>query len=132
MSDLILTHSALLPITPMRKSSAYLTYRSPVSYTHLLLCRWFSQPFGRLRDTQQALQGLHSTEEMCIRDRLLYRETGIDEENGILFLIALATCETVSYTHLEYRGIRQGTCFAHNYYNTLSKLKVTQQTDAVL
>ena len=24
---------------------------------------------------------------------LLYRETGIDEENGILFLIALATCE---------------------------------------
>lgn len=27
-----------------------------------LLCRWFSQPFGRLRDTQQALQGLHSTE----------------------------------------------------------------------
>ena len=28
--------------------------------------------------------------------------------------------------------IRQGTCFAHNYYNTLSKLKVTQQTDACL
>lgn len=27
-----------------------------------LLCRWFSQPFGRLRDTQQAVQGLHSTE----------------------------------------------------------------------
>lgn len=32
----------------------------------------------------------------------------------------------------EYRGIRQGTCFAHNFYNTLSKLKVTQLTDAVL
>lgn len=32
----------------------------------------------------------------------------------------------------EYRGIRQGTCFAHNYYNTLSKLKIDQQTDAVL
>lgn len=32
----------------------------------------------------------------------------------------------------EYRGIRQGTCFAHNRYNTLSKLTVDQSTDAVL
>ena len=32
----------------------------------------------------------------------------------------------------EYRGIRQGTCFAHNRYNVLSKLTVTQATDAVL
>ena len=27
-----------------------------------LLCRRFSQPFGRLRNTQQVLQGVHSTE----------------------------------------------------------------------
>lgn len=32
----------------------------------------------------------------------------------------------------EYRGIRQGTCFSHNLYNTLSRLKVTQSTDAIL
>ena len=32
----------------------------------------------------------------------------------------------------EYRGIRQGTCFAHNRYNVLSKLTVIQATDAVL
>ncbi|WP_455586739.1 SusD/RagB family nutrient-binding outer membrane lipoprotein [Bacteroides sp.] len=32
----------------------------------------------------------------------------------------------------EYRGIRQGTCFAHNRYSALSKLTVTQTTDAVL
>lgn len=42
--------------------------------------------------------------------------------------------ETCSVAGLEgeYRGIRQGTCFAHNLYNGLSKLKVTQKTDAVL
>lgn len=32
----------------------------------------------------------------------------------------------------QYRGIRQGTCFSHNYYNTLSKINVDEQTDAVL
>lgn len=32
----------------------------------------------------------------------------------------------------EYRGIRQGTCFAHNYYSGLSKLSVSQSTDAPL
>ena len=36
MSDLILTHSALLPITPMRKSSAYLTYRSLLYVSSIL------------------------------------------------------------------------------------------------
>ena len=45
--------------------------------------------------------------------------------------IYFATCQNEQFAG-EYRGIRQGTCFAHNYYNTLSKLKVTQQTDAVL
>ena len=45
--------------------------------------------------------------------------------------IYFSTCQSGDYKG-EYRGIRQGTCFAHNYYNTLSKLKVTQQTDAVL
>ena len=45
--------------------------------------------------------------------------------------IYFATCQDEQFAG-EYRGIRQGTCFAHNYYNTLSKLKVTQQTDAVL
>lgn len=42
--------------------------------------------------------------------------------------------ETCSATEFkgEYRGIRQGTCFAHNLYNTLSRLKVTQSTDAIL
>ena len=42
--------------------------------------------------------------------------------------IYFATCQDEQFAG-EYRGIRQGTCFAHNYYNTLSKLKVTQQTD---
>lgn len=32
----------------------------------------------------------------------------------------------------QFRGIRQGTCFAHNYYRDLSKLTVSQSTDAVL
>ena len=32
----------------------------------------------------------------------------------------------------EYRGIRQGTCFAHNHYAGLSRLSVTQATDAPL
>lgn len=32
----------------------------------------------------------------------------------------------------EYRGIRQGTCFAHNHYAGLSKLAVDQSTDAPL
>lgn len=32
----------------------------------------------------------------------------------------------------EYRGIRQGTCFAHNYYAGLSKLAVDQSMDAPL
>lgn len=32
----------------------------------------------------------------------------------------------------EYRGIRQGTCFAHSYYAGLSKLTVDQSTDALL
>ena len=45
--------------------------------------------------------------------------------------IYFATCQNEQLAG-EYRGIRQGTCFAHDYYNTLSKLKVTQQTDAVL
>lgn len=45
--------------------------------------------------------------------------------------IYFATCRNEQFAG-EYRGIRQGICFAHNYYNTLSKLKVTQQTDAVL
>lgn len=45
--------------------------------------------------------------------------------------IYFATCLNEAYKG-QYRGIRQGTCFSHNYYNTLSKLKVTQQTDAVL
>ena len=45
--------------------------------------------------------------------------------------IYFATCQDEQFAG-EYRGIRQGTCFAHNYYNTLSKLKVTQQIDAVL
>ena len=31
-----------------------------------------------------------------------------------------------------YRGIRQGTCFAHNHYAGLSKLSVTQSTNAPL
>lgn len=31
-----------------------------------------------------------------------------------------------------YHGIRQGTCFAHNHYAGLSKLSVTQSTDAPL
>ena len=32
----------------------------------------------------------------------------------------------------QFRGIRQGTCFAHNYYKELSKLTVNQSTPAVL
>lgn len=32
----------------------------------------------------------------------------------------------------EYRGIRQGTCFAHTYYSGLSKLSVDHSTDAPL
>ena len=32
----------------------------------------------------------------------------------------------------EYRGIRQGTCFAHNHYAGLSKLSCNQNTDAPL
>lgn len=32
----------------------------------------------------------------------------------------------------EYRGIRQGTCFAHNHYAGLSKLSCNQSTDAPL
>lgn len=32
----------------------------------------------------------------------------------------------------EYRGIRQGTCFAHNMYMALSKAAVSQSTNAVL
>lgn len=45
--------------------------------------------------------------------------------------VYFSTCRNESFRG-EYRGIRQGTCFAHNFYNTLSKLKVTPQTDAVL
>lgn len=45
--------------------------------------------------------------------------------------IYFAVCQSEAYKG-EYRGIRQGTCFAHNYYNSLSKLKVNQQTDAVI
>lgn len=41
------------------------------------------------------------------------------------------TCTDESYLG-QYRGIRQGTCFAHNYYASLSKLKINQYTDAVL
>ena len=32
----------------------------------------------------------------------------------------------------QYRGIRQGTCFAHSHYSGLSKLFVLQSTDAPL
>lgn len=32
----------------------------------------------------------------------------------------------------QYRGIRQGTCFSHTYYNSLSKLRIDQKTEAVL
>lgn len=32
----------------------------------------------------------------------------------------------------EYRGIRQGTCFSHTYYTSLSKLNIDQKTDAIL
>ena len=32
----------------------------------------------------------------------------------------------------QYRGIRQGTCFAHSHYSGLSKLFVKQSTDAPL
>jgi len=32
----------------------------------------------------------------------------------------------------EYRGIRQGTCFSHNNYMSMSKLTISQATDAVL
>ena len=45
--------------------------------------------------------------------------------------IYFETCRNAAHKG-EYRGIRQGTCFAHNFYNTLSKLKITQQSDAVL
>ena len=45
--------------------------------------------------------------------------------------VYFATCRNEAFKG-EYRGIRQGTCFAHNSYNTLSKLKITQLTDAVL
>ena len=38
-------------------------------------------------------------------------------------------CTDVEFKN-EYRGIRQGTCFAHNHYAGLSKLSVTQSTDA--
>ena len=41
------------------------------------------------------------------------------------------TCQNEAFIG-EYRGIRQGTCFAHNFYNTLSKLTITQLSDAVL
>lgn len=45
--------------------------------------------------------------------------------------VYFATCTNESFKG-QYRGIRQGTCFSHNYYNTLSKLKISEQTDAVL
>lgn len=32
----------------------------------------------------------------------------------------------------EYRGIRQGTCFSHTYYSSLSKLNINSKTDAIL
>lgn len=34
--------------------------------------------------------------------------------------------------HGQYRGIRQGTCFSHTYYTSLSKLNIDQKTDAIL
>ncbi|WP_308744621.1 SusD/RagB family nutrient-binding outer membrane lipoprotein [uncultured Bacteroides sp.] len=40
-------------------------------------------------------------------------------------------CTDVEFKN-KYRGIRQGTCFAHNHYAGLSKLSVTQSTDAPL
>lgn len=40
-------------------------------------------------------------------------------------------CTSKSYAG-DYRGIRQGTCFAHSFYAELSKLSVNQSTDAPL
>lgn len=40
-------------------------------------------------------------------------------------------CTNESYQG-QYRGIRQGTCFSHTYYHSLSKLHIDQTTDAPL
>ena len=45
--------------------------------------------------------------------------------------IYFATCQDAAFKG-EYHGIRQGTCFSHNNYLGMSKLNVTQATDAVL
>ena len=50
-----------------------------------------------------------------------------DPRLGIYF--ELCTDETLKG---QYRGIRQGTCFAHSHYSGLSKLFVKQSTDAPL
>lgn len=45
--------------------------------------------------------------------------------------VYFTTCLDPAYES-QYRGIRQGTCFSHNFYQGLSRLKVSQQTPAVL
>lgn len=45
--------------------------------------------------------------------------------------VYFTTCQDAVYKG-QYRGIRQGTCFSHTSYLGMSKLKVSQSTDAVL
>ena len=54
--------------------------------------------------------------------------TGYDDPR---LKVYFETCTDKAYAG-EYRGIRQGTCFAHNHYAGLSKLSVDQSTDAPL
>ena len=54
--------------------------------------------------------------------------TGYDDPRLKVYFEA---CTDKAYAG-EYRGIRQGTCFAHNHYAGLSKLAVDQSTDAPL
>lgn len=47
----------------------------------------------------------------------------IPDESGELVTVALKG---------DFRGIRQGTCFSHNYYAAFSRLAIETTTDAVL